>query len=141
MAYAVSSDLITRYGQRELIQLTDRVDPPAGAVNTEISDKALADAGDLIDSYISAAYALPISPPPPMVVGLACQIARYLLYVDAPTDKVKADYDAALKFLKDVQAGKAKIPGLDGVEEPGRTGMVLTSEADRTFTRDSLRGF
>ena len=141
MAYAVVSDLVARYGERELIQLTDRLSPPSEAIDPAVATKALSDASDVIDGYISAWYALPLTEAPPMLAELACVIARYKLYIDAPTAKVKEDYDDAMKRLSDISKGVMKIPGLAGVEPEARQGVVLAVEQDRLFTRDSMQGF
>ncbi|MDB5432423.1 MAG: hypothetical protein JWP35_3539 [Caulobacter sp.] len=140
MAYAAVQDLITRYGQQELIELSDRADPPTGTVDAAVAGQALADAGDMIDTYLAVQYALPIGAAPPSVVDAACTIARYKLHRVAPTEKVRQDYEDVLKWLALVSKGTVRLPGVTGPEPAGRTGTVLMQLPDRQFTRKTMRG-
>jgi phage gp36-like protein len=141
VSYAAAQDMIDRYGQVEMIQLTDRVDPPAGLVDMALIDRELDDASSLADSYLKARYTLPLATVPGMLKTRVCEIARYKLHVITPTEKVKYDYEAALRFFKDVAAGTAQIPGLDGVEPVSNgAGEVAFSTGERLLTRNSMRG-
>jgi hypothetical protein len=79
MAYATQQNLIDRFGERELIELTDRADPPTGAIDAAVVTKALADADGAINGYLAVKYQLPISPVPVMFERFGCDIARYYL--------------------------------------------------------------
>ncbi|SIQ96422.1 Mu-like prophage protein gp36 [Aromatoleum tolulyticum] len=111
MTYATVADLVTRFGEAELIDLTDRADPPAGVVDTAVADGAIADAVGEIDTYLGVRYALPVSPLPALLVMVTCDIARYRLHGTRVTDEVRARYDDALRWLKDVALGRALLPG------------------------------
>ena len=58
MAYATLQDLISAFGERKLVQLTDRAEPPADLVDAQVAAEALGYADNLIDGYLAARYVL-----------------------------------------------------------------------------------
>ena len=128
MTYATRADLEDRYGATEIEQRESGL--PSGAV-----DRALGDADGEINSYVAGRYSVPLSPVPSNIPRLASAIARYNLLGDAATDKARADYDDAIRFLKDVQAGRALLQDatpLTGSAPSNRVSMVTN---DRVFAR------
>lgn len=111
MAYATTADLVTRFGEAELIDLTDRASPPANVVDAGVAAGAIADAVGEIDAYLGVRYALPVSPVPAHLVAMTCDIARYRLHGSRVTDEVRARYEDAVRWLKDVAQGRALLPG------------------------------
>lgn len=143
--YASIDNLKALTGERTLVQLTDRADPPAGEIDQAIVGKALQDASDLIDGYVGVPYALPLTAVPPMLRGLAEDIAHFRLYREAPPEEVRKRYEEAVKTLEKISKGVVKLPGAaaagDGAAEPaGRPGMVRIVSSDRLFSRDRMRG-
>ncbi len=113
MSYAARTDLVARYGERELVQVTDKAKPPVGQADEDAIARALADADGEIDARISVRFAVPLAgDAPPVVVDVACRIARYKLHGDKATERIRADYEDAMRFLADVAARRANIPGL-----------------------------
>lgn len=109
MPYATQTDLVSRFGETEIAQLTDRF---GGAlIDGGVVAAALADADALIDGYLAQRYALPVSPTPPLLLRAACDIARFLLHGKAAGEKVRAAYEDALKLLRDLADGRAALPG------------------------------
>ena len=142
MPYASLADLTDRYGAHLLVALTDRADPPAGAIDTAAVDRALADTDALIDAHLAARYALPIAAPvPPVLRDIALAVAIWKLHTFAPDPKIEADWRDALRLLRDVAEGRARIP-VAGAEPagPGGTGARATDRA-RPLTEQTLRGF
>lgn len=136
MTYATQQDLIDRFGEEELIQLTDRAG--LGAVESIAVARALADAEAEIDSYLVVRYAVPVAPAPAMLVRVACDVARYRLYANAPTQPVRVAYEDAVKFLRDVAAGKASL-GAGAESLPAQSGGTVQFEpGGRVFARDNL---
>jgi phage gp36-like protein len=120
MTYATQNDLATRYGERELVQVTDKARPPAGIVDAAVVADALRDADAEIDARVGIRYVVPLPDPvPSIVVDTACRIARYKLHEDKATEKVRKDYEDALKFLADVAAGRANLPGVPDAASGG----------------------
>ncbi|NBB51499.1 DUF1320 domain-containing protein [Rhizobium sp. CRIBSB] len=139
MAYATLQDLITRFSERRLIQLTDRFDPPAEVIDEAVTAEALKHAADLIDGYVRGAYSLPFASVPPILNGLACDIAWFRLFQE-PTDEARKRYDDALRTLRDISTGKIKLPIEGGVEAPSRSDVIVRQGEPRQFSRTSLRG-
>lgn len=110
--YAQKQDLVDRFGEQELIQLTDRADPPSGIISDTVLNRALADADGMIDAALATRYTLPLASVPKILARAACDIARYYLYEDMPGEVVKARYDEAAALLKDLATGKNTL-GLD----------------------------
>lgn len=142
MPYATLADLTDRYGAQLLIALTDRADPAANAIDGAVVARALADTDALIDAHLAARYALPVAAPvPPVLRDIALAVAIWKLHVHEAPAKIEADYRDALRLLRDIAEGRARIPAA-GAEPAGAggTGARLTDRA-RPFTHDNLRGF
>lgn len=115
--YATESDLEKRFGKRQLDELKtmhieymdDGETPkPIDAVNV-----ALQDATEEINGYIGGRYSLPLPNVPSNLNRIACDIARYRLYFEQPTEHVTKLYDDAIAFLKRVQDKKADLQIID----------------------------
>lgn len=107
MPYCTKQNLIDRFGEEELIQLTDREN--LGAIDDSVLDAALADADEEIDGKLAVRYRLPLATVPPRLVRMACDIARHSLYADNPTATVVDRYNSALDYLRAVAAGKEQL--------------------------------
>lgn len=141
MAYATLEELTDRFTERLLLQLTDRSFPPAGVVDQDVVDRALADTDAVIDGYLAGKYRLPLSQVPPLVVDLAQVIAIYKLHPFDPDPKITKDYEHALKTLLQIAQGTVKLPAA-GVEPAATSGSgVLTNDRARPFTEENLKGF
>lgn len=70
---------------------------------------ALQDAAEEIDSYIAVKYQLPLPSVPSTLKRVACNIARYRLYFQQPTEEVENRYKAEIDFLKRIADGKAVL--------------------------------
>lgn len=143
MTYATKADLVDRFGERELVQLTDRTHVPPTSVDDAVADRALGDASGLIDGYLGKVYALPLVAVPPNLTKLSADIARYYLHGKA-ADKdsaVTRAYQDAVKWLQDVSRGlvQLEVGGAPPAPVPGAPGRVTGT--DPVFTRESLRGF
>jgi len=138
--YASLALLTERYGNRMLLDLTDRATPPAGVIDSDVVVRALADADAVIDGYLGARYALPLDSVPPLVTSIALEIAIYKLHRFTPEDKIAAEYKAAIDTLRDIAKGTVRLPAA-GIEPAasGSEGVMVTDRA-RPFTEDNLRG-
>ncbi|SHO58796.1 gp436 family protein [Vibrio quintilis] len=140
--YCTQDDLINRFGEDELIQLTDR-DGSTGAVVPAVSAQAITDAGATIDGYIGGRYRLPLSAVPEVLERLACDIARYFLYDRSldPEHQAAKRYSDAISYLKDVAKGSVQL-GLDEQQsKPETTATAIMQSAGSVFTRDQSKGF
>ena len=129
--YATIDDMIQRYGEEELIDLTDRNED--GDIDTDIADTAISDASAEIDTYL-ARYQLPLSVVPVTLTAKCCDMARYYLYGDDVTEIVQKRYDIAIRYLVNVSKGVVDL-GLTGAAKPSTgTSSVMTS-GGRVFAR------
>jgi phage gp36-like protein len=142
MSYASLQDLTDRFGERLLIDLTDRGEEAANTVDTEIVERALADADAQIDGYLMAAgYVLPLSQTPPLVQSLAIDIAIWKLNVFEPGPKVEADYKAAIRSLESIAKGIIRLPVNGAEPADDGSGSAMTTDRYRPMTADNLKGF
>ncbi|EOR08323.1 gp436 family protein [Acinetobacter tandoii] len=105
--YATREELTKRFGDE--IEQLESMHPSSG---TAVQD-AIQDASEEIDSYLAAKYALPLPSTPNNLKRLACDIARYRLYFQQPTEEVRKRYEDAKEFLKGVRDGKNVLAILD----------------------------
>ena len=128
MPYATQAQMIDRFGEAELIQLTDRAGT-VGAVVVAVLDAALADADQEIDSYLRPVRTLPLAAPiPERLVRVAADVARYHLYDSAAPDDVRTRYEDAIRWLRDVATGRASLGAVD-VPAPDTGRMVVSAPA------------
>ncbi|KAI5914621.1 gp436 family protein [Thauera sp. 2A1] len=165
MKYATLADMVTRFGQAELIQLTDTANVPPAYIDTTRVQIAINDAQMEIDSAVGRIYRLPLAgcirppvPPgteptavaPPQLTRLACDIARFFLYDDlAPENEVVRRYKQAKATLDDIASGALQLtcpwggsPGeLIGTDVQSGAAEVYDCFSPRQITDDTLRGF
>lgn len=101
--YATHDDLISRFGALAIAELESMHNDGSLAVSN-----ALSDASEKMNSYLSIRYQTPLNKTEHLKLVCA-DIARYLLYMNEPTDEVEARYKEALKWLQDVGAGRANV--------------------------------
>ena len=141
MPYTTTAELSDRYGQRMLVQLTDRASPPVGAIDQAVIDREIANAGAVIDGYLAGRYALPLAETPPLLADLAQAIAIYKLHPATPEAKIKDDYDTALRQLQAIASGMIKL-AVAGIEAAGSgSAGVEVVDRERPFTPENLVGF
>ncbi len=134
MPYCTKQDMIDRFGQSELVDLTDRAD--LGVIDDTVLTRAIDDASAEIDSYLSGRYELPLDNVPSVLVRFACNMARYHLYDEGASEQVNKNYDGAVKFLRAVSKGDASIgPASDG-SEPQTDNTASMESGGRIFGRD-----
>lgn len=92
-------DLIDRFGEGELVVLTDR--EGRGVIDEEVLNRAIEDAEAETVAYIQAAGLVLPSPPKVLVVKV-CDIARYYLHDNGETQVVLDRYKQAIAWLRDV---------------------------------------
>lgn len=92
-------DLIDRFGEDELVVLTDR--EGRGVIDDEVLNRAIEDAEAETAAYIQAAGLVLPSPPKVLVVKV-CDIARYYLHDNGETQVVLDRYKQAIAWLRDV---------------------------------------
>jgi phage gp36-like protein len=162
LVYATLDDMAARFGEQELIQLTDVINIPPSTVDAARVGVKLADAQAFVDGYVGQVYRLPLAGcakpvgseveylAPPVLTRITCDLARYYLYDDlAPEHEVYRRYKAALAELEAIATGRAQLACPWG----GSPGALIGSDAQsngadtqhcfspRQITDDTLRGF
>lgn len=142
MAYTSTPLMIARVGAGLLIALTDRGDVPLGVIDAAVMAQAMADADEQINGYLMGRYALPLAVSSGLIADIAGAITLWKLHVTSPEDKIKADYDAAIKTLRDIAQGIIRIPNAAGVEpvSSGAQGVQVV-DRERPFTAETMKGF
>ncbi|HEY0155458.1 MAG TPA: phage protein Gp36 family protein [Longimicrobium sp.] len=139
--YASAADLLERFPENDLIQLTD----PNGAVlNVGKLEAALADASAEIDGYLQARYPLPLPRVPAHLKTLACTIAVYRLQIDRRTETIadiRKQYEDAVRLLERVNAGTHQL-GITVDQQPvQQSSGIEVLEGTRVFSRGSMGGY
>src|SRR5579875_2097853 len=140
MGYATPDDMIARYPNRDLVQLTNE-DPTATTVNIAPLQQALDDAAAEIDGYLDGRFALPLSDPPAVLNRLACDIAMYRIQALRPLHDLidaRKRYDDAIGFLLEVARGVVTL-GLapDNSEPPTAPEAATVEGPPRVFDRST----
>lgn len=131
------ADLIARFGETEITRRTGR---GSGPIDQAMIDKAIADAVAEIEMYLASRYTLPLVPTPVAIARLACDIARYRLFEDGPTEDIRLRYEDAVTVLRGIASGLISIgPEAAPVEPP--PGAVYVSAPPRVFDEDTLRDY
>jgi phage gp36-like protein len=152
MVYAQPSDMIARYPNRDLVQLTNE-DPTQSVVDQTVLQQALADASAEIDGYLESRFTLPLTDPPAVLARLTCDIAMYRLQALRPLHdlaEARRRYDDALAVLVRVADGILTLGLAPDNREPAEAAEAVVTEAGgdrsgsparRIFSRGNLKGF
>lgn len=162
MIYATRTDMTQRFGEAELIDLTDR--DGTGQIGAVVLTRALDDAHATVDGYIGKVYRLPLAGcakpatavgaastyvSPPVLTRIACDLARYYLYTDLPDEhEVARRHKLAMAELQSLAGGKTQLvcpwggsPGTALDADPLEAQEVMHSFKRPALNDDSLRGF
>lgn len=138
MTYATQQHMIDRFGQQELIELTDRAN--LGAIDVDVLGRALDDADAEINGYLATRHTLPLASVPLVLTRVACDVSRYFLYEDRVTEAVRVRYQDAIKFLRGVSDGSISL-GVDASNNaPAESGGPQFDSGGRVFTRGRSDG-
>jgi phage gp36-like protein len=136
MAYTSTQQLIDRFGEAELIQLTDR--DGLGGINVQVIAQAISDAGAEVDAYLRARYPLPLLAVPDELVRVASDLARYQLYDNQMIVLVQDRRDQAISFLKGLSSGTVALPLSCISTESGGANIATPSSRVTVYTDAQL---
>ena len=151
--YATPADLDAAWGASLIDVLT--IDPRSTVRDQVKIGAALANAGAVIDGYVSRRFPLPLDLAPAgaaLLRKLACDLAAYDLATSADrmTEIIDKRQQQALAFLRDVAAARADIAVASAVGAAGggtaAPGAISPGEPvivapQRQFTAASLRDY
>lgn len=134
--YAAIADMISRFGEAELLRNTTPAGREADTIDQVRVIGALAEATDTIDSYLRRRYAVPLSPPPPQIVRVCCDIARADLANNGVGQATKPQLEArkaGIDWLKQIADGHVTLDGQ--VPLNTSTSFARTSDRQNPFSR------
>lgn len=107
MTYATQADLVARFTESEIGQVADT--DGSGEIDPALVARALADADAEIDAALAVRYQLPLASVPPLLVRIACDLARFSFYTDAVPEVVALRQKNAVRLLADIAAGRVSL--------------------------------
>lgn len=143
MPYCTIDDISpTKLSEEELSRLTDE---EPNVINIDVVEQAIFEADSIIDSYLGKKLKVPIESVPDRVVHLSTTIAIYLMWSrrsnrSGMDETVRQNYEDAIKFLEQFAEGLVSI-GIDPPPVASSSQGAKSTANDRTFTKDSLKGF
>jgi len=138
-AYIDKAGMIARYGEKSLIDLTDRVKPYTGAIVDAVLDQAISSAGSIIDLHVGQQHALPLASVPAALVEIAAALAFSGLHINDAPDRVTRAYEQGMRTLRQIGDGTLGLPVAGSAapaEAPANTVTIEASE--RVFGRDNM---
>ena len=130
--------MVTRFGEQELIQLTDRAEPPLQMIDSSVFNADALRADGYVNGYLRTRYALPLVTPPVEVVTAAENVTRYYLFGNGAPQYVKDGFDESVVWLKDVQAGKVLLDAALALASP-LAGVIGTAQFNETTNDFAVR--
>ena len=100
-------DLIGRFSEEEISSLEDPANN--GIAVTGLISKILNDAEEEVIPYGSVRYEIPLPSFPAVLVRAVCDVARFRLYKDRPTDEVKYRYERTIRWLERLAQNKVRL--------------------------------
>ena len=141
MPFASQQNMLDRFGEREIIALTDRDN--TGGIDVAVLANALAAADSEINAYLAERYDLPFASVPVIVRDFSCDVARYRLCGGevTETEEVRNRYKDAIGFFMRVSKGEITL-GLNLLNQAQATGGTVTRKANnRVFSGASLNDY
>ncbi|MFC3875318.1 gp436 family protein [Neisseria musculi] len=140
MAYATVGDMVARFGDLEVIQITDRNQD--GEIDDDVARVALEDATAEIDAYLGR-FSRPFADTPPILVRLCCDIARYRLTAASGvliTEEIRNRYKIdVLDLLRAIAKGDVQlgVDGTGGEIAAADNGVIFANAKNKVFGRDN----
>lgn len=122
-------DLIDRFGETELANLTDKEN--YAIIDETVINHAITDATAEVVGYLNPtgliAGGVYLGTPPKSLILKICDITRYYLYENGVTDIVEKRYKQAIDWLLLVQKNPSMLTGLadTGATDEIKSGIVV----------------
>ncbi len=136
--YATVDVMKRKFGERELIQLTETEPPYLDTINIDKLNAAMQEANSEIDAYVGSRYPLPLQTIPPFLIEIGCNLARYYAVTGglSENDPIKNRYESSIKTLTKISKGDLTLGGSPaGESKPVQTSSnnVMFSVGRRDF--------
>jgi phage gp36-like protein len=132
--YAGLPELYVRFTEEEINQITDT--DGTGTPDPALVCRTATDAAAEIDAALFSRYTTPISPVPPLIRRIACELTRELIYLNAGSGCPKGVHESAESargILKRLATGELRLDSLTA--EAG----ALTSDARVETAKERLQ--
>lgn len=135
MPYVTKANMIARFSEAEIIQRTDRAEPPLEAIDDSVLNGAMTRADAYADDALRGRYAVPVAAPSLTLVTFAENLARRYLYDDGMSQAVKDGYEEAIAWFAGVSRGTIKLdaPAADSTTAGGTVGEASFAETTNAF--------
>lgn len=139
MAYATRADMVLAFGPAHVQQLTDNGEPPLGAINDAVLNRALDDASAWIDGYLAGRYATPVTEPTvvPLLRAHCCTVARYNLMTQHVDEAATEAYKASQRYFMAVGKGDINLMQPASAPAPDGVGSVEFYPGTKHFGRET----
>ncbi len=129
--YATVEAMKRKFGESELIQLTETEPPYLDAINMDKLNAAMQEANSEIDAYVGSRYPLPLQLIPPFLTEIGCNLARYYAVTGdlSENDPIKNRYESSIKTLTKISKGELTL----GSSPAGESKPVQTSSNNVMF--------
>ncbi len=129
--YATVEGMKRKFGESELIQLTETEPPYLDAINMDKLNAAMQEANSEIDAYVGSRYPLPLQLIPPFLTEIGCNLARYYAVTGdlSENDPIKNRYESSIKTLTKISKGELTL----GSSPAGESKPVQTSSNNAQF--------
>ena len=136
--YATVDAMKRKFGESELIQLTETEPPYLDTINMDKLNAAMQEANSEIDAYVGSRYPLPLQTIPPFLIEIGCNLARYYAVTGdlSENDPIKNRYESSIKTLTKISKGDLTLGGSPaGESKPVQTSSnnVMFSVGRRDF--------
>ena len=136
MSYCTQQDMIDRFGESELIQLTDS--SGLNEIATDRLARAIDDASAAIDGWLAGVYPLPLATVPAQLVRINCDMARYYLHsAGTVPELVEKRFDHAIDYLRALANGTVSLSVAS--EDVSPVAGVSQSTPDAVFDANQTR--
>lgn len=139
MAYCTQAQFVTKFGELELIQLTDHAQIGTVDVTVLASAQAAADS-DINKRLRKRGWTVPVTATPD-IVAIALDITRFYLYSNQEIEIVTNAFKRRIKELDDFAAGVIMLDIGEPDTQASSAGDVDFVQSERIFNADSLTGF
>lgn len=140
MPYATVQDMVSRYGETEMLRLSSVDGVLPETVNAAPVQQAISDADAIIDSFLRKRHAVPLAPVPQVIIRASCVLARYELMTGGdrePAAQVKEDRRETIAWLGKVADGTVTLEGSTPIVASSSS---QTQDRERMFGRFGERG-
>ena len=129
--YATVEGMKRKFGESELIQLTETEPPYLDAINMDKLNAAMQEANSEIDAYVGSRYPLPLQLIRPFLTEIGCNLARYYAVTGdlSENDPIKNRYESSIKTLTKISKGELTL----GSSPAGESKPVQTSSNNVMF--------